>query len=49
VGPNTATNVVVSDPLPNLLNNLTFKTSTGTYDPSTDPWTVPSLPPNSPL
>ena len=42
-GPDTATNVEVTERLPAGLSNLTFTPSTGTYDSSTNVWSVATL------
>ncbi len=39
-GPDSATNVIVSDPLP---QGLTFVSATGAYDPTTGVWTIGNL------
>ncbi|WP_161604659.1 SdrD B-like domain-containing protein [Roseiconus nitratireducens] len=47
-GPNTATGVIVNDPLPPGLRFISADPSTGTYDPETGQWMIPSIPMGSP-
>lgn len=42
-GPDTATNIQVSDPIPAGLTNVTVTPATGTYDTNTGLWSLPSL------
>jgi uncharacterized repeat protein (TIGR01451 family) len=42
-GPNTATDVVVRDPLPPGLRLISVDTTEGQYDPATGLWTIPSI------
>ncbi|AFY65090.1 conserved repeat domain protein [Geitlerinema sp. PCC 7407] len=42
-GPDTATNIEVSDPIPAGLTNVTVTPATGTYDNNTGLWSLPSL------
>ena len=42
-GPDTATNIEVSDPIPAGLTNVTVTPATGTYDNNTGIWSLPSL------
>ncbi len=47
-GPDTATGVVVTDTFaPDLVHSAVVRIDTGTYDPATGQWTVPSVGPGS--
>ena len=47
-GPNTATGVVVSDPIPSGLRLISSSTRDGSYDESTGEWTIPQINVGSP-
>jgi uncharacterized repeat protein (TIGR01451 family) len=42
-GTEPATNIAITEYLPNWLNQIEFTPNTGTYDPTTGIWTIPNL------